>query len=91
LFNGAGITVSDATAQQERKRKNSWGCFSTEISALRALNAAFFLLNSTFASRPGQFIQDFPADRFAGFFPGPGFTLVKVHFVSQTLKYADYA
>jgi len=24
-------------------------------------------------SRPGQFIKDFPAGRFAGFFPGPGF------------------
>jgi hypothetical protein len=25
-------------------------------------------------SRHGQFIKDFPDDRFAGFFPGPGFT-----------------
>jgi len=33
----------------------------------------FFILNSAFAARPGQCIKDFPAGRFAGFFPGPGF------------------
>jgi hypothetical protein len=31
------------------------------------------ILNSAFASRPGQFIKDFLADRFADFFPGLGF------------------
>jgi hypothetical protein len=29
--------------------------------------------HSAFASRHGQFIKDFLDDRFAGFFPGPGF------------------
>ena len=46
-------------ATSERSLENSWGYFSTEISALRALNAAFFILNSAFASRHAQFIEDF--------------------------------
>ena len=29
-------------------------------------------------------MKDFPDDRFAGFFPGPGFALVKIHFVGET-------
>jgi hypothetical protein len=36
-----------------------------------------FILNSAFAPRPRQFIQDFLDDRFAGFFPGFGLALVK--------------
>src|ERR1017187_5746897 len=34
---------------------------------------SFFIHNSASASRHGQFITDFLDDRFAGFFPGPGF------------------
>jgi hypothetical protein len=34
---------------------------------------SFHILNSSFASRHGQFIKDFLDDRFAGFFLGPGF------------------
>jgi hypothetical protein len=37
------------------------------------VSPAFFILYSDFASRPGQFIKDFPAGRFADFTPGPGF------------------
>ena len=40
--------------------------------------------NSAFASRHGRFIKDFPAGRFAGFFPGPGFALVKIRRVGET-------
>jgi hypothetical protein len=36
---------------------------------------SFCILNSAFASRPGQFIQDFLADHFAGLFPGSGFAV----------------
>ena len=32
----------------------------------------FLIVNSTFSSRPGQVIEKIPADRFAGFSPGPG-------------------
>jgi len=32
--------------------------FATEISALRAFHSAFDILNSAFASRHGQFIED---------------------------------
>jgi len=32
-------------------------------------------IHSDFASRHGRFIKAFPAGRFAGFFPGSGFTL----------------
>jgi putative addiction module component (TIGR02574 family) len=45
---------------------------------------SFCIPNSAFASRPGQFIKDFLAARFAGFFPGPGFALVKIQRVSET-------
>jgi predicted RNase H-like HicB family nuclease len=31
-------------------------------------------------------MKDFPDDRFAGFFPGPGFALVKIPLVSETCR-----
>ena len=38
-------------------------------------HSAFFIFNSAFAAQPGQFINGFLVDHFAGFFPGPGFPL----------------
>ena len=35
-------------------------------------------------SRHGQFIKDFLDDRFAGFFLGLGFALVKIHWLGET-------
>ena len=45
---------------------------------------SFCIPNSAFASRPGQFIKDFLAARFAGFFLRLGFALVKIPHVSET-------